>query len=221
MNKRSLNRELGIENVFYVNLDSKPLKKEKTENLLTELNIDFQRFDAVDSGKMNLRGSHPYLQVPGGVGCCLSHWLIFRKAVENQWDSVMVFEDDLVPHKDYWNKLDSFLNEVPNDWTFIWLGWGERNNKHREVVSSMVAKHDDAIGTHAYCVRGKDTIRKVYDRLTVIENWPDILLSEMTRNINTAYKTRQSLFSQDYKESDLHPQNKKLVKPIYEWAERN
>jgi glycosyl transferase family 25 len=71
-----------IKHVFYINLLSRPDRKHFVENQLRTIDITAERFNAV---KMD----------NGAVGCSLSHLKIIEMAKQNDWDHVMIVEDDI------------------------------------------------------------------------------------------------------------------------------
>lgn len=191
---RSIANELNIENVFIVNLSQFNEDIIKAEESVLKANIKAQRFDAIDTALMQVKAKNKKMRNVNVLNTSFSHWMIFRNAVENGLDSIMVFEDSLELHENYQELVSDFLDQLPSDWEFVWLGWNERRNSHPTNVSSMIAIPDQIKGTNAYIVRGKELILKIYQRLTVIDEHTDIILSELTKKISKVYKSNESLF---------------------------
>lgn len=72
-----------IDKIFYINLEKRTDRRVEIENeLIHKFNyISAERFIGI-----------PYEQ--GIYGCTMSHICLFRKMIENNWDTMMVFEDD-------------------------------------------------------------------------------------------------------------------------------
>jgi GR25 family glycosyltransferase involved in LPS biosynthesis len=97
-------KQIDIEKAFVVNLDDKIQRWEHFQ----KLDIDIERIAAVDSREnwytyrdFNLelvpygRGNAQYFtQSKGAVGCYLSHYVIWKKIIENDYDWSLVLEDD-------------------------------------------------------------------------------------------------------------------------------
>ncbi|VDY33001.1 Glycosyltransferase family 25 (LPS biosynthesis protein) [Morganella morganii] len=73
-----------IEKVIYINLESRPDRKDDILEALKNIEIPYQkiiRFDAVE-------------KKPGFLGYALSHAAVMKMIAENDWGPVLVVEDD-------------------------------------------------------------------------------------------------------------------------------
>ena len=71
-----------IKNAFYINLESRPDRKKHVEKQLKNIGISAQRFNAI--------------KLPNGaLGCSMSHLKCLEIAKQNDWDSVLIIEDDI------------------------------------------------------------------------------------------------------------------------------
>lgn len=68
-------------NVFYINLNSRPDRKQHIENQMKLLNWKAKRFPAI-------------LHKDGAIGCALSHLALIRYAKNNNLDHILILEDD-------------------------------------------------------------------------------------------------------------------------------
>jgi glycosyl transferase family 25 len=64
----------------------------------------------------------PSLNV-GEIACALSHRSIYEEMVKNSWGSVLIFEDDVLPAWAHITSLIPTINELPEDWGLIYLGY--------------------------------------------------------------------------------------------------
>ena len=72
-----------IKNVIYINLESRPDRKEHVEKQLSTIGLQkIQRFNAVR-------------MTNGALGCSLSHLKCLQIAKANNWDHVLICEDDI------------------------------------------------------------------------------------------------------------------------------
>lgn len=91
--------------------DPKPLL---TETAMAELT-------ALETEKRRL---YHYQLTRGGIGCFLSHLALYRKLLEDtDMDVYLVLEDDMKFVDDARRRIDKALQEVPEGWDFILLGW--------------------------------------------------------------------------------------------------
>ncbi|NBP59147.1 glycosyltransferase family 25 protein [bacterium] len=106
-----LDRFEDIQNVLYINLDERPDRKEKTEQEFSRIGLKAQRVPAIKKKR-------------GQLGCTLSHIKCLEMAKANNWDHVMICEDDILFAKDAQfvrERINTFLSRH-KDWDIIVLG---------------------------------------------------------------------------------------------------
>ncbi|NDJ56505.1 glycosyltransferase [Enterobacteriaceae bacterium 4M9] len=91
-----------VEKVIYINLKIRPERNAEIQNLLQRLNIaksKIIRFDAV-------------MTQPGYIGCAKSHEAVLKIARDNQWENILVLEDDIDFNHDDENiaRVNGFLS---------------------------------------------------------------------------------------------------------------
>jgi GR25 family glycosyltransferase involved in LPS biosynthesis len=72
-----------IENIVYINLESRTDRKEQIEGQLTEYGLPFERFNAI-------------VAQPGCVGCSLSHLQVLKEAKQKGYANILILEDDFM-----------------------------------------------------------------------------------------------------------------------------
>lgn len=96
---------------FYINLDHRTDRNEHVTNQLTTLGLTTaERFKAI---KME----------NGAVGCSMSHLKILDDAVKNNWDHVLIMEDDItfLEPEIFKTNFNTFLQRQQNNWDVILL----------------------------------------------------------------------------------------------------
>lgn len=78
-----MNSISDIKHAFYINLYSRPDRKQHVENQLKSIGINAERFNAI---KMT----------NGAIGCSMSHLKIIEIAKANNWEHVFIVEDDIL-----------------------------------------------------------------------------------------------------------------------------
>ena len=78
-----MNSISDIKHAFYINLLSRPDRKQHVENQLKTIGINAERFNAIKMSN-------------GAVGCSMSHLKIIETAKANDWDHVLIVEDDIL-----------------------------------------------------------------------------------------------------------------------------
>lgn len=57
------------------------------------------------------------------VACALSHKNIYQYVIDNDLQSVLIFEDDVIPVYKNLQYLEQSLKELPKDWDILYLGY--------------------------------------------------------------------------------------------------
>ena len=78
-----MNSVSDIKHAFYINLDSRPDRKQHVERQLCIIGINAQRFKAIKLQN-------------GALGCSLSHLKLIETAKANNWPHILVVEDDIL-----------------------------------------------------------------------------------------------------------------------------
>ena len=73
---------IGLKHIFYINLEKRTDRKLHVEQQLANIGVEGIRFNAVEMDN-------------GAVGCSLSHLKCLEMAKKNEWDEVMIVEDDI------------------------------------------------------------------------------------------------------------------------------
>ena len=94
----SINSIENIEHAFYINLETRADRRQHVETQLHNIGIAAARFNAI---KLN----------NGAIGCSMSHLKCLEIAKENNWDHVMIVEDDILFLNPivFKNQLNKFL----------------------------------------------------------------------------------------------------------------
>lgn len=104
-----------IEKVIYINLASRPDRKNDIMEALESIEIPHHkiiRFDAIE-------------KTPGFLGCALSHAAVMKMIIDNGWGPVLVVEDDnsFYDDDDHIRQANVFLSSLKErDWDVALLG---------------------------------------------------------------------------------------------------
>jgi len=78
-----MNSIKDVNHIFYINLESRVDRKEHVEQELANIGINATRFNAIKLAN-------------GAIGCSMSHLKCLEFAKTNNWDHVMIVEDDIL-----------------------------------------------------------------------------------------------------------------------------
>ena len=158
-----MNSISDIKHAFYINLLSRPDRKQHVENQLKTIGINAQRFNAI---KMQ----------NGAIGCSMSHLKIIETAKNNDWDHVLIVEDDILftnPSKfiDHFNKFLSNYKDFD-----VLLIAGNNLPPYTKIDDTCVQV------THCQTTTGYLVQKHYYDIL--IKNYKDGILHLMKEPTN-------------------------------------
>ena len=94
-----MNSISDIEHAFYINLHSRPDRRNHVERQLKNIGIHAERFNAF---KMD----------NGAIGCSMSHLKLIETAKANNWEHILIVEDDILftDPKLFINQFNKFLS---------------------------------------------------------------------------------------------------------------
>lgn len=193
-----------FDKALYINLDSRPDRRELAEKEFSKHSLNVERVEAVIGIK------DFYSPLPKGhIGCIASHMKCLSMAKENKWDTVLIFEDDVVL-KDNCNELfEDYFTRVPDNWDLLYLGgnhWGNclqyRDGSKQITVASNVQRTYCTLTTHAYAIK-----KTIYDYMIstfeTMRKEVDMLYVDAQQRFN-AYCLRPNLAWQREDYSDIN-----------------
>jgi glycosyl transferase, family 25 len=97
-----------IKHAYYINLEHRADRKQHVEEQLSTLSIKAERFNAI---KME----------NGAIGCSMSHLKLLQTALANNYDHILIMEDDItfLEPDTFKTKFNKFLELHGNDWDVI------------------------------------------------------------------------------------------------------
>lgn len=175
-------KDIKVDKAYVITL---PHNQERLESALAQLGtigVSATPFPGVFAKRLSIQHSDTKF-TPGMAGCYLSHYMIFREAVANGWESFMVFEDDLEVVPGFDSLFSTAYKTLPDDWEFMWLGY----TIHDHVDKSKIVHHSpywitspSHWGTQGYVVRGKEAIAKILAGLETMVDQIDLQLVQKT-----------------------------------------
>jgi glycosyl transferase family 25 len=151
-----------ISKIIYINLERRQDRREQIEQELSAIGLIGERFNAIN-------------HTSGIVGCGLSHLAVLKQAEENQWENLLILEDDfqfLVPKETLNQQVQAFWDlNIP--WDVIMLSY---NMNSSLPYNDLIGRVTDAQTASGYLVN-----RHFYPTLINTLN-PAIPLLESTGN---------------------------------------
>jgi collagen beta-1,O-galactosyltransferase len=154
-----------FDKIFIINLERDYERKQKLELQLQKENITSYEFiNAVDGQNDDLQKYNfqvipdwiePYsskIMTKGEIGCSLSHYLIWERIMKEEWNQVLILEDDVVlcPHfSQILEQKKEEINQIQYDLLYI----GRRpslNEQTEQKISDSIVIPKYSYGAHAY-----------------------------------------------------------------------
>lgn len=104
-----------------------------------KLQMDMEKINAAgmyDEKLARHLSRHGKAMSEGEIACSLSHLGVYKMMVENNWQRILIFEDDVAPDLDNLHLIPDTLNELPGDWEFVYFGY----LKHENVTTALLLK---------------------------------------------------------------------------------
>jgi glycosyl transferase family 25 len=126
-----------IDNVYVINMDKDTNRLDKVTKECTKFNIKFQRFPGVDPKTLSKKEKKKYITkfcqkycTNGMIGCGLSHIKIYEDVINNNYNNVLILEDDIYFKDNFHSILNNALDELPNDYDVLYIGYFGLSSEH-------------------------------------------------------------------------------------------
>jgi glycosyl transferase, family 25 len=168
-----------FDTIVCVNLDRRTDKWELCKKEFTKHNLNVSRFSAVDGTTVPYEGRLPV----GAIGNALSHARILRYCEYLELDSVLILEDDVEFDDKIQEKFEHWVEQVPRNWDFLYLG-GNHNWVEMPLFSPNLVKIYNTYSTHAYAVRNT-MFKALYEALETLSTEGDIITASLQKDRNS------------------------------------
>ena len=144
-------KDISIDKIYVINMEKDVKRKEDTLKSfekykipLLAINNNYEIRKAEDWTKKIAPKSFKGPTNGGAYGCCISHLKCIDDAIEKNYDTILIMEDDLMYHKNFieeWNSIS-----IPNDWNILYLSatqikWDkivlDENKKYYKALKSL------------------------------------------------------------------------------------
>jgi glycosyl transferase family 25 len=189
-----------------------------------KFNIKFQRFSGIDANNLSIKEKNKYVTnfcqkycTNGMIGCGLSHFKIYEDVIKNNYNNVLILEDDVYFDDNFHNILNDSLKELPKDYDILYVGsFGlsskEINYDHNYLLKLLSNKKKQnnsfntifcpefPLGTHGYIVSNQGC-KKILKNIKKINYHIDWQINLTNKNLNI-YATNEKIVYQHWEESN-------------------
>ena len=137
----------NFDKIICLNLEKRKDRKSICDSIFTKYNIDVEYFKAIDGDTL------PHGKIKSGNrGCCLSHKKIFEYIQKNNWNTVLILEDDVEFHDELETRFEDYYTEVPSSWKMLYFG-GNHCKIEPKMISNHVHRLVQTYTTHCYAIK--------------------------------------------------------------------
>ena len=100
-----------INHIYVINLETDKLRRNYIIKLMEKYQINFEliivpklqhsQYEIIGNTKISI----------GEAGCYLSHMFCLHDSIINNYDNIIIFEDDIILHKDFHNIFEKYMTE--------------------------------------------------------------------------------------------------------------
>jgi hypothetical protein len=131
-------------------------RRKHSLNQFWDVGLDVTRFPAMNKSYVRDQRGH---ESAGLYALALTQKLLLRRASQLEAASVLIFEDDVILHPDWREKVDAL--ELPEDWGLFYFGCQHRESP--ELVASGLVRVRRAWDLHAVAIR-----REYYSKVMAV-----------------------------------------------------
>jgi len=176
---------LKIPNIitYIINLEESPERLKYISEQLTDANINFIKFKAINGKRLNLNKIYADGLVTskwlkkGQIGVALSHITLWKTIKNWEEDIAIILEDDAIIPTNFWIRLKICMKQLPDDWDMLFLGGtsiiGSKYSANLLKPTTLKTKGIYNTGFFAYMVNKKCLkvlIQKSKPLITAIDN---------------------------------------------------
>ena len=163
-NEKFINRY--VKQIYVINLASNPIKRNYIKFIMKKLNINYtiivvqkihiNVYRHLSTGKSITHGE---------VGTLLSHMWCLRDAIKNNYDKFIIFEDDVIFHKDFHKMFQEIVTQKDYDFLLLGASHFSRQLYYFEIKDSVykpIKRHGNLLGSFGNLYTNKFA-KKLYE----------------------------------------------------------
>ncbi len=145
-----------FDSVYYINMDKRTDRREHMDKQLAKFNICATRIAGVDGSELpwhpNLGSQSTYWN-HGALGYCLSYRNVILDAIKNNYQHILIMDDDAVLTDNFLEILEKAYNSLPKDWHILYLA-ANHSKESMPTANDRVTEHlyrlkGGSVGSHA------------------------------------------------------------------------
>lgn len=146
-----------VDKSYCINLERREDRKEHMEKEFERLKLDYKFFKAFDGKDLNIK------EIPirkAIISTVKSHLGVIQDAIKNNYETIAVFEDDVIFCEDFDERFKIYLKEVPEDWEIMYLGCHFNSCAAPKKITNYVYSVKEAFGCFAMILNNNNGLFK-------------------------------------------------------------
>ena len=199
-----------FDQVYLINLKRRPDKLKVCQQLFAKLNIKYKISEAIDFCDgipedypvKPIEGSFLRDRAPGAWGCYVSHLEIIKDAKKNNYDKILILEDDVAIDDNFLSLFSQKVKDLPQDWKLFYLGASAHTGIPKKKVTDHISQTFESFTTSSYGIHSS-----IYDKILesekVADKTIDLFLVKDIQSTHPCYVVTPTIMWQSAGFSDI------------------
>jgi GR25 family glycosyltransferase involved in LPS biosynthesis len=198
-----------FDHIYCINLDERKDRWKSAIEQFEKNNIAVERISGIKN-KFNINKTISDAE----MGIVLTHKLIYLDAIKNNYNNILILEDDCIFRDTFVEDFNKTIKELPNDWDLFYLGglyWWSLPKEYSENISLA----NKILGAHALGV--KSTVFETLLNLTNFSEAVDVTYANKQKDLKS-YISKKTLIGQKRGiKSDVQVGDPNIMIPPFSW----
>jgi len=180
-----------FDKTYLINLDRREDRLKTSLLEFEKIDSTFTRFPAIDGKNIDLEiiETDNLRWNKSAYALTLTTIEILKEAIDNDYNNILIFEDDIEFHSCFDILFDSYMSSVPNKYDFLFLGYTNTSapsmyNTHWDKVRSSFSCHAYAINKHMF----KPFLKLLSNLDKPIDYYTNIIIGSRLNSFNSKVK---------------------------------
>lgn len=215
---------LIFDKIFIVNLKRDIDKKNRCIKMFKKFNIyNYEFMEAIDGTRNILKKKHTNTKIlnSNALGCLLSHIKILYLSKKRNYNKILIFEDDIIFHKNMNNMFTMIYSKIPKDWKLLYFGTTQTLNTWYNInLNDNYYNSYKCNGTFAYAIN-MSIYNKLFKLIWSKKNNIDTLLHNI-QNDCKCYTMIPNIVISDVTASNIRDSREmKYTSKLFGWNLQN
>jgi len=139
-----------FDKIYCINLDRRLDRWSECLDIFNKMNLNVERFSACDGQLIDTGYGKVY---NGELGGTISHTRMIKHIKDNQFDKVLILEDDIEFCNNFEDNFKQAVKDLPEDWDIFFFG-GNHTGGY-QIITPKIGRVFRTLALHSYAVRGK------------------------------------------------------------------